>query len=396
MATPARSARMQAFVDLMDRPVILAAQEPESFQRIIRYESELRDWFRIYPGWQIERTREVVRLVRLPSRPLEGRALVGLKEPLDYLLFTLVLYFAESFAARSGGGAVVGDRFLLSLLAEELVTLVRNRYKEGLLDFGDPSHRRSLVRVMRLLEDLGALTALDGSAGEWSDRSASADGLFAFTEVAYQLSAEPTANPQGRDDPELRAWRALLLGPVLLEADDPAAYAIVAQKHSFVSRELADLFDWRLDVRPGMARVLREGHAQNAGFVLISARHKSEYGPALLFCNHLRELVGQSAISPDQSSGMKLPHSRFAEIIIGLRNEHRDVLAGGLGTCKAQELIDRTLGLMRENGMVRGPDPLGDLYFTPLCALYRGVLPTDADTGDSKEATTHEQLKLFA
>jgi hypothetical protein len=54
----------------------------------------------------------------------------------------------------------------------------------GVLDFGEVVHRRSLMRVMNLLEELGALIRFDGSAGEWAEHSAAADGLYAFTEVA--------------------------------------------------------------------------------------------------------------------------------------------------------------------------------------------------------------------
>lgn len=396
----------------MDKPVILAAREPESFQRVVHYETELRDWFRVYPGWHLDRNREMFRLVRIPSSLPEGLGLEGLREPLDYLLFTLVVYFAEMSAARGGVAGGAGDRFLLSLLAEELAVLVRNRYGGGILDFGDLSHRRSLMRVMYLLERLGALMRLDGSAGDWADRSAAADGLYAFTEVVYQLAPGP-AEPEmlslleiaethpGRQptlatgDPDQRAWRALLLGPALFEIDDPEAYALVERKHSFFGRELADVFDWCLDIRRGMARVLREGHAQDAGYVILSARHRSEYGPVLLFCNLMRARVESGAVTPNPRGCIHLPYSEISSLLLGLRDDHRDLLAGGLGTCKPEELIERTLDVMRENGMARGPDRFHDIYLTPLCALYRGVLAPDEETA-MEEAKPHEQLRFFA
>lgn len=406
MARQTRSGRIQAFVDLMDKPVVLAAREPESFQRILHYESELRDWFRVYPGWHLERNREMIRLVRTPSALREGLAPGGLKEPFDYLLFTLILHFAEVSAARGG------DMFLLSLLAEELATLVQNRYGAGVLDFAEISHRRSLMRAMLLLEQLGALVRLDGSAGEWADGTAAADGLYAFTEVAYQIAGGPKAPEAERaddhplklpvvdgGDSEQRAWRTLLLGPALLAVDDPEAFALVERKHTFFGRELTDLFDWRLDIRQGMARILRESHAQDSGGVLISARLRSEYGPVLLFCNLLRHLVDGGSIRPDSSGCIRLPFSQFTTIVVDLRNEHRDLLAGGLSTCAPGELLERTLKLMRENGMLRGPDAYLDVLLTPLCALYRGIFAEEAPEtetqDDSKGGASPEQLRLF-
>lgn len=413
MARETRSAKMQAFVDLIDLRVVLAAREPESFQRVLRYESELRDWFRIYPGYHLERNREMVRLVRTPASLSNGLGLTGLKETQDYLLLTLVLYSAEDLAARNGRTTAVGNRFLLSYLAEDLLRLVQSRYGAGVLDFGNIAHRRSLQRVMNLLEELGALTRLDGSAGEWADRSSSADGLYAFTEVASRLAAgslrgplhefvtaeAPQAlrqTPLPMDDVEQRAWRALLMHPVLLAVDDPAAYSLVAEKHNFIGRELHETFGWHLDVRRGMARVVREGHAQDAGYVILSPRHRSEYGPILLLCGAIQILVAAGELRTDEHEGIRLPFSRFCDLLLGLRNEHREHFAGGLGTCKPNELIERCLTLMCENGMVRGPDPYDDIYLTPITALYRGYLAAPAETAAAaEEGPGHEQLRLF-
>ncbi|MFZ5823517.1 MAG: DUF2398 family protein [Bacillota bacterium] len=413
MPRETRSAKMQAFVDLIDLRVVLAAREPESFQRIIRYESELRDWFRIYPGYHLERNREMVRLVRTPACLLDGLGLAGLKEPLDYLLFTLVLYSAEDLAARSGRIALAGNRFLLSFLAEEVLRLVQGRYGADVLDFGNIAHRRSLQRVMNLLEELGGLVRLDGSAGEWAERSASADGLYAFTEVTSRLASGPlrgplhqfvaTASPTAVrqpplpvDDVEQRAWRALLMHPVLLAIDDPEAYGLVVQKQTFIGRELHETFGWRLDLRRGMARVVRDSHAQDAGYVIISPRHRSEYGPVLLLCGAIQTYVATGELQADEYEGIRLPYSRFCDLLMGLREQHRDLLAGGLSSCGPEELIERSLSLMRENGMARGPSPYGDIYLTPITALYRGYFAVPDETAASaEEGPGHEQLRLF-
>lgn len=398
----------------MDRPVIVAAREPESFGRIVHYESALRDWFRVYPGWHLERTREMMRLVRTPSTLSESAGMDGLSDPKDYLLFTLVLYFAESVAMRGGIVAGAGTRFLMSLMAEELVTLVQSRYGAGVLDFGKIDHRRSLMRAMQALERLGAIVRLEGSAGEWADRSASSDGLYAFTDVIYHITAGPGAHAVTElleglpehplrqpafteaTDPDQRAWRALLLGPALLAVDDPEAFAIVQAKHSFFSRELHDCFEWRLDLRQGMARILRDTHAQDAGAVLISARLRADWGPILLFCNHLRNLVTGDVLQPDEHGGIRMAYSQFCTTIVDIRDAHRDIWAGGLSTCSPTELIERVLSVMRRGGLLRGPDSRLDVYLTPLCGLYEGIFAPEEQQPSDEEGRSDGQLRFFA
>lgn len=414
MARQTRNARMQAFIDLLDRPLILAAEDRESFARIVRYETELRDWFRIYPGWYVERTREMVRLVRQPAvlRPQLG--LPGLRGKLDYVLLALVLHQAEVGAARGGQAGAFGNRFLLSLLADEITTMLKSRYGSDALDLADQNQRRALVRVMQVLEDLGALIRLDGSAGEWADRTASGDGLYAFTEVAASLvvtrpsqpfvtaAAEPapvTASPPAmrldpRADAEQRAWRALLIGPALYAADDQEAFHVLTQKRVAIARDIAEYFGWWLDVRRAMARIVRDSHAQDTAGVMLSPRLRSEYGPVLLLCDAVRDMISQGALAVDAGDGVLLPHSRFCDLLLTIRAEHRSRLAGGLGECAAEELIERVTGLMRENGMLRGPDERG-VWLSPLCALYRGYFQAEAPA-PGEEDDRDAQLQLFA
>lgn len=410
MAKQSRGARTQAFTDLMDKPLLRAAVEPEAYQRGLYFESELRDWFRIYTGWNLERNREMLRLVRTPALFRPGLGLRILREPRDYLLLTLILYYAELSAARSGPSGALGGRFLLSLLATELVETAQQRWGSSAFDFGDQGHRWSLFRAMRALEEMGCITQLDGSANEWASQDGSGDGLYAFTEsIAQVLPGRIRLEIEGLQsaghtlhlpvdqtvEPEQRMWRALLLGPVLFRRDDPEAFAALLARQTFVSRELFDYFGWRLDIRQGMARVLRETHAQDANYVLLSARWKSEYGPVLLLCNRIRRLVEARVLHTDADGGITLPATVFEQHLLGLRDEHRDRLAGGLGTCGPTELSERVLGVMRLGGFLRGPDRGLNVYLTPLVACYQGVFATpEISPKSDEEASNDGQLVL--
>ncbi|MGE5561052.1 MAG: TIGR02678 family protein [Chloroflexota bacterium] len=417
MARQTRNARVQAFVDLLDRPLILAAEDREAFARIVRAETELRDWFRVYPGWHIERTREMVRLVRQPAtmRPLLG--LPGLRGKLDYVLLALVLHQSEVSAARGGPAGTIGNRFLLSLLADEITTRMKERYGPEAFDLADQSQRRALVRVMQALERLGALTRLDGSASEWAEGSASGDGLYAFTEIAASLVAVRPSQPfvaaaaqpleiaasgasfalpsDNRADAEQRAWRALLIGPALFAVDDQEAFRALTQKRVAMARDITEYFGWWLDVRRTMARIVRDSHAQDTGSVMLSPRLRSEYGPALLLCNAVRDLVSRGELTVDAGDGVLLPLSRFRDLLLTIRVEHRTRLTGGLADCSAEELIERVAGLMRENGMLRGPDARQEVWLSPLSALYRGYFQEEAPS-PGEEDDRDAQLQLFA
>lgn len=420
MPRPSRSARIQAFVDLMDKPVLLAGADEESFRRATYFERELRDWFHGRPGWHLERNREMMRLVRTPGALAESTTVltgaggrpVGMgefREPLEYVLFTLVLYVAENAGLRGRAAGGMDSRFLLSELAGHLLELVQSDPFGLSLDLTDISHRFALARVVRLLQRLGALICLDGSAEDWAERnSQDVDVLYAFTEVVHRLApripsreeldglaaVEPAPvrhAPCSGVPAQARAWRALLLGPVLLAHDDPEAFAHVVDRRLPIGRELSEVFGWQLDLYHGAARILRDSHAQDAGAVLLQCR-RAEFGAILVLCDRLQDMVRDGARTPDADDGLRMPASALTSHLLELRQQHLHDLAAGLGTCGPQEFLERVLGVMRGGGMLRGPDERGDVYLTPLCALYRGTfLEAPGDQGVS--ADEHE---LFA
>src|SRR5260370_21500214 len=55
--------------------------------------------------------------------------------------------------------------------------------------------------------------------------------------------------------PLVRAWRALLLGPVLLRYDDPEAFAELVAHADQVANELLETFGWLLDVKRDYASI---------------------------------------------------------------------------------------------------------------------------------------------
>ncbi len=416
MPRPTRSAQLQAFTDLVDKPVLLAGGDEEAFRRALHFERELRDWFQLRPAWQIERNREMMRLARVPGQLGEGTMILAgaggrpagmgeFREPLEYLLFTLVLYVAENAGVRGQVAGGLDTRFLLSELAVHLLELIQGERFGITLDLTAIGHRFALARVVRHLQRLGALICLDGAAEDWAERqSGDVDVLYAFTEAVHRLAPrvalganletarmeEPTPTryvPQPDIPAEARAWRGLLLGPVLLARDDPDAFAHVVERRLAIGRELHAVFGWHLDIYRGAARVLRDTHAQDAGGVLIHPR-RAEFAPILVLCDDLQEGVRCGTHTPDADDGLALPASVVEGHLLRIRQAHLEELAAGLGACRPQEFLERILGVMRGTGLLRGPDRHGDVYLTPLCGLYRGTFlegedgEVDADEPD--------------
>jgi hypothetical protein len=113
-------------------------------------------------------------------------------------------------------------------------------------------------------------------AGAGGERDSS-EALIEFTDVVEALIVELNLDAvralrEGRPDsreldvpvldaasspPLRRAWRTLLLGPILLRRDDPAAFEVARRQRATIEAEAEDLFGFVLDLTPTYARFVR-------------------------------------------------------------------------------------------------------------------------------------------
>ena len=388
-------ATLAAHHDLLDRVAVSAADDPVAYRRIQRAEERLARFYREGPGWALLRTRAFARLIREPAPCAAGRGLPGLEEPLDYALFTWVLWYGEHLVlaatAATGGGE---SQFVMSELAEAILAQTAGTSAVR-LDLLDHRHRGSLVRALRCLEALGAIRRLQGELEAW-DPAAGGNVLYEFLPAAQRLlvradwervfalatgpgytRTEPL--PPGNASPLQRAWRALLLGPALYRCDDPEAFAALLAARAEVRRQLYGALRWELELRRSFALVLRRAgglEEDGAGAALVAdgatvrVERRAVYQPILLLAAEARRRVAAGEWRADADDVVTLPEAEFEGVVWALRQQHRERWGVTLGG--DPRLTATVLAEMRLAGLARGPDADGFVHLMPLLARVLG------------------------
>ncbi len=396
-------ATRMAHHDLLDRVAILADDDPAAYRRVQRAEDRLVRFYRDGPGWTLVRTRSMARLVKEPV-PAAARGLPRLQEPLDYALFTWVLWYGEGLLLSSSPGAGGGEsQFVLSDLAEAL--LAQTAAVEGgvrRLDLREHRQRQSLVRALRALETCQAIRRLQGAPEEWEAGAGGANVLYEFTPLAPRLlrrvdvselsalatgPAHPAREPAapGAATPLQRAWRALLLGPVLHAADDPEAFAALTRARGEVGAALGRALGWQLDLRLGYALAVRDGMMAYASGAVIDTDRRAVQHPILLLAAHYRVRVRSGAMAPDADGVVSLPLAAFESDLWTLRDEHRDQWGAALGALGPKPLVGMVLEEMRADGLLRGPDDGGRVHLQPALARVQGYYASGGQEPDAPE-----------
>lgn len=391
--------RRMALHDLLDRPAIALQDEPEVFQRIAYHEPYLKSWFMERPQWRLLRGRGIYRLERMPSLIMSERGLPRLRSQLAYASLCWVLWFAETMATGSR------DWFVISELADRVSVAA-----EGRFTLAERKHREAMVQALQLLTDLGALVLRDGDTDRWiTSQGAVAEEIevmYEFADSAPRLLANfaydglPAImgrDPRGRQAiatgeaglPLTRAWRALLLGPILWRADDPEAFVALEGALEQVQRDLDVALGWQLQCNRDYACLWRVTTARHAGALLLDLYPDPDvpvdersirylYHPILLLLGRLQGEVAGGARTADGDGAVSIAEGELYDLLGDLRSEYRKHWGATLGSLSSDELTAQVLVEMRRMGLLRGPDGSRRFHVLPPAALIRGEYRSEA------------------
>lgn len=131
---------------------ILRAEHPEWYQLIREREKILRRYISEKFGLRLIVHQHFIKLEKIPAEPEMWMGIQEFQEAMDYAIFCCALSFLE--------GKAVEEQFLLSELCQE----IQNDYPGDFpLDWTLFTHRKSLIRAMKVLMDFQLIHAIEGN-----------------------------------------------------------------------------------------------------------------------------------------------------------------------------------------------------------------------------------------
>ncbi len=387
---------IKAHLALMEKEVILSTQSADLFRLVQHHYHRLQSWHDQHTGWRIQRSSTVIRLIRHLSATTPGYLYERLKDPRDFACLVWTLWYAEN---RQLSGRGNDQQFLLSQLAEQIQEQSTYNENDAIFDFRRPADRYSIQRALQYLEDLGGLQLVDGQTREWVEQTADADVLYEFTDVARSLVAalnpqivasvserlatgsailQPTRLLEAAGTPHLvRAWRALLLGPALFRFDDPPAFAELLTHVDAVANELLETFGWLLDIHRDYACIVRAS-GMSTGPVNTLTPYGTNDQIAMLLCVAMREQVESGAwANPDAYGCLHVMTEDISDLFYKVRERYGERWGNEARTKSARTLLNDVYRKMRQVGILRGPDEIGNILILPTAARYSATYDPD-------------------
>ncbi|HVC32593.1 MAG TPA: DUF2398 family protein [Chloroflexota bacterium] len=410
---------------LLERPVVRRNQHADEYAVVARHVDALEAWHREHTGWPIHYNERagIIRLRRRPALVPSGiwepwKSDVVFTSPRDYACLVYLLWYARSPMLLGRGGV---RQVLLSDLSNNLAqrSAIRDDAddQDGVVaepyDFAKRrSDYYSLRRALKALEDLGAVVILD-EANPGPNAEEPGEALIEFSEVVESLivdldlrlveaATRARPDPFSLDAPRLdeetlspwrRAWRALLLGPVLLRRDDPSAFHALHQQRHVIEAEVDQLFGYTVELTSRYARLIRPtGVSFDRVPAVLNFQQRGLVQAGLLLCSAIRDRVMAGELPrPDDDGCLLVEQSTLLALFRQVCLEHQRRWGSGLAELRPDTIFTRVCDVLRTAGLLRGPNRADQILVLPTAAAYRaGYAQATQPNGTPRTSTTSD------
>lgn len=312
---------------LLDRFWVTREGDPELYFALKRAHPEYRQFVSEVLGWNLVVNELTIKLEKVPPRAMPWMGITEFKDTLDYCLLCAVLLWLTDLED--------GEQFLLSALTEAVETYLSEIRPVDWTRFSD---RKSLVRVLRYIEQVRLLRAYDGDKEDFAASPSQ--------EVLYENTGLSRSYPVhfGRDilqcrsaaDFERLAWEGetadrgwqrrkrvyqqLSLCPALYWSEESRSdFDYVKNQYHGVTANLENFLGGELHLHRNGAFLVFDEH-ESCGMAYPGRQIKSD--AALLLCAQLREQILEGVYPRGLDDRVTLSRPQFQQELLRCRERY--------------------------------------------------------------------------
>jgi uncharacterized protein (TIGR02678 family) len=389
---------------LLEHELLRSSDNEQAFRLVKTHYIQLQRWHEHHTGWYIQKRPSLIRLERVRHTSVPTLIHPSMKKEGDLACVVWIFWFAEKCRLAHHDRS---ETFTMQHIAEAI--RLHANFSFDLLSRAD---NESMARALEYLESMGVVQGQKKSALPFlvaDERMQETQYVFtpllhsyieAFSTrqmISFVNHFKHDTHPLQAglvygDAPSalMRAWRTLLLGPVLFHYDDPSAFVALSKHVPQVEKELAQQFGWQLEINRSYACIIRK----NAGNMSPEQLPISiDDHLVLLFCTQIRERVQAGSLHPDASGCITLStldlHVIFSEV------HQRNLPKWGKNAQKRpiQSLLRDLCDRMKSHCLLRGPSSTEQWLLLPTAARFVAVYAEidEKDISDTKKTETIDE-----
>jgi len=309
---------------LMEKFWVLRKEEPEIYQIVHERENMLKRYVDEKLGFDLIVHQHFIKLEKIPVDAKSWMGIQDFQEARDYAIFCCALAYTENKS--------VDEQFLLSDICEEIKDIYPGDFA---LDWTNYNHRRSLVRVIKQMELMTIIKAVEGEIDQFA-MDEEQEVLYETTIYAryfmrsypkdlteYESMEEILASEWERhetDKRRKRVYRKLMTSPVVYrETEDDPDFAYIRNYRNRLRDDLEAHTLFRLEVFKNAALLVSEERKQE---LTLFPDQKAIMDVALHLATYIRDHEEQ--FQPNELGNIRMTQIQLEQTVKALHKAYSE------------------------------------------------------------------------
>ena len=378
---------MTTFEKLLENYWFIKDQDEEEYNNIKRdLTEETQNFIKNKLGYKLITNPYLIKLEKIPGIPKEFMGIQDFDSKMEYMFLCLILIYLEE---RSRG-----EQFILSSLIDYIQNImVEIDLNDIKIDFTIYSHRKSIVKVLKFIKEMGFIKLYDGDENKFAE-SIENDVLYEVTGVSKyfirnfssnitecnsytdiyekeQLGLEQDKGIERRQ----RVYRRLFTENVVYkETEDDQDYNYIRNYRSVINQDVDKILDSTLEVHKNGAYILL---TENKNYKHTFPENNGISDVVLFINTQIKDEFENGKLKADINDLIYISNVDFLRLIRNVKDEYGFGFSKEYREMEEEKLLQEVKKYMKEFDMIRVREETNEYIIMPICFKIMGRYPKD-------------------
>lgn len=378
---------MTTFEKLLENYWFLKDQDEDEYNSIKRdLTDEIQSFIKNKLGYKIINNPYLIKMEKVPGIPKEFMGIQEFDSKMEYMFLCLILIYLEE---RSRG-----EQFILSSLIDYIQNIVVEIDLNDIkIDFTIYSHRKSIVKVLKFIKEMGFIKLYDGDENKFAENIEN-DVLYEVTGVSKyfirnfssnitecnlytdiyekeQLGLEQDKGTERRK----RVYRRLFTENVVYkETEDDQDYNYIRNYRNVINQDVDKILDSSLEVPKNGAYILL---TENKNYKNTFPANNGISDVVLFVNKQIKDEYNANKLKSDINDLIYISNIEFLRIIRNVKEQYGFGFSKEYREMEEEKIFMEVKKYMKEFDMIREKEDTNEFIIMPICFKIVGKYPKE-------------------
>lgn len=337
-------------------------------------------------GYKLIVNPYLIKMEKIPGVPKTFMGIQEFDTKMEYIFLCMILIFLEE--------RTKGEQFILSGLIDYIQNIVIEiDLKDIKIDFTIYSQRKSMVKVLKYIKDMGFIKLYDGDENKFMDNVEN-DLLYEVTGISKyfvrnfassiaecntytdiyeqeQLGLEQDKGIERRQ----RVYRRLFTENVVYkESEEDQDYNYIRTYRGTINQDVDKMLDSNLDVHKNGAYILL---AENKNFKNAFPSNKGISDVVLFVNGEIKRAYENGEFKADLNDVIYISNLQMLKLIRKVKEKYASGFNKEYREMEEEKLLEKVIEYMKQFDMLRENEDSTEIKLMPICFKIIGNYPKD-------------------